>query len=91
MHLLTTRPPHLILVPVSALGTTTKDIDQLAQGQSKGEPSLLVRCLRDAWGRNSVVGVARKYWSEQAGTPDNQIINQFFDDYFVQDSSTFNN
>lgn len=66
MHFLTTRHPHLILVPVAALGSS-KETDQLVEGRSKGEPTLLVRCLRDTWGHASVIGVARKYWSEQAG------------------------
>lgn len=26
-----------------------------------------VRCLRDAWKHVGIVGVDRKYWSEQAG------------------------
>lgn len=36
-------------------------------GTSKREPTMLVRCLRDAWKHVGIVGVDRKYWSEQAG------------------------
>lgn len=33
---------------------------------SKGEPTLLVRSLRDAFKTVPVIGVLRKYWEEQA-------------------------
>ena len=34
---------------------------------NKGESTMLVKCLRDAWKHVAIVGVDRKYWSEQAG------------------------
>lgn len=34
---------------------------------AKGESSLLVRSLKDAWPGVPIVGVARKYWNEQQG------------------------
>lgn len=94
MHLFTTRPPALILVPNSSLANLSKSQVQLQtqqfqpdinryqsepnnQGEeeeshtvgigAKGESSLLVRSLKDAWPGIPIIGVARKYWNEQQG------------------------
>lgn len=66
MHLFTTRSPSLILVPVTALGST-KEVGQLLDQQNKGEATMLVKCLKDTFKGVGIVGVARKLWSEQAG------------------------
>ncbi|KAK4701951.1 hypothetical protein P7C70_g4276, partial [Phenoliferia sp. Uapishka_3] len=70
LHLFSTRPPAMILVPPSFLGGSlnSKYKEGVATGgdsTTSDEGSMLVRSLRDAWKDTPIVPVARKYWNEQ--------------------------
>ena len=75
LHLLTTRPPSLILVPATSLPSTalaslpsgTHGDDTSTGFGGKGEATLLVRSLQDAWKGVSLVPIARKYRNSQDG------------------------
>lgn len=81
LHLCTTRPPSIILVPQSALtgpGTARRgdepaymshelegDAGGDAAAGSRGEATQLIRSLRETFKTTPVLGVARRLWEEQ--------------------------
>ncbi|KAL8279193.1 hypothetical protein RQP46_008449 [Phenoliferia psychrophenolica] len=71
-HLLTTRPPSVILCPPSFLGASTNPSyavtgENAAGAQAGDEGTMLVRSLRAAWPDTPIQPVARKFWNEQTG------------------------
>lgn len=58
LHLFTTRPPSLIIVPPG---------DERGTGPKDEASSMLVRSLQAAWPDVPIVPVSRKFWNEQSG------------------------